>query len=502
LADTQTERPHSARPVDLGLPLVDVRRKRPPALAFLLRMETLRQALRVGSLLVLDFAGVFAAIYVALMVKAVLRYGEWAWAASFHETRTTIAFAYLVTVLLFARSGLYASRAQRPGLSRIVSSLAQVMVVALIFALVNGERYSSYYIFYGTLTFAICFIGSLRWLYERATGVVLRAAGYRRRTVLVGSGKHIEDVAHALKDEVHAPVEMVGFVSLTPRPDNGLRALGGIDELPMVLDAHRVQEVIIADPDFPQELAVDLVDECHRRGVTVRIAPSTMEILVHRAEFVPGASVPLFELRPPVFDGFDYAIKRTFDFVVSLVLLVVLAPFLVLIAIAVAVSSRGPVLYRSMRPGIGGESFACLKFRTMRSDADQLQADLESLNEASGPLFKIRADPRLTRVGRLLRRYSLDELPQLLNVLAGKMSLVGPRPLPQRDFDQLDDWHRKRYLVLPGITGLWQVSGRSELDFDDLVRLDFLYLERWSVGLDLAILLKTVPAVISRRGAF
>ena len=162
--------------------------------------------------------------------------------------------------------------------------------------------------------------------------MLLRAAGYRRRAVLVGSGKHIEDVAHALTDEVHAPVEMVGFISLTPRPDNGLRSLGRIDDLPEVLDAHRVQEVIIADPDFPEERAVELVDQCHRRGVTVRIAPSTMEILVHRAEFVPGASVPLFELRPPVFDGFDYALKRTFDFCVSLLLVLLLSPLLLAIA--------------------------------------------------------------------------------------------------------------------------------------------------------------------------
>ena len=141
--------------------------------------------------------------------------------------------------------------------------------------------------------------------------MLLRAAGYRRRAVLVGSGKHIEEVHHALVDEVHAPVDMLGFISLTPRPDNGLRSLGAIEELPAVLERHRVQEVIIADPDFPEERAVELVDQCHRRGVTVRVAPSTMEILVHRAEFVPGASVPLFELRPPVFDGFDYALKRT-----------------------------------------------------------------------------------------------------------------------------------------------------------------------------------------------
>jgi exopolysaccharide biosynthesis polyprenyl glycosylphosphotransferase len=486
----------------LPLPAVDVRRKRPPVLSFLLRWETLRRAMRVVALLALDFAGLFAAIFSALMLKAVILEGDWAWHASQVETSDTIAFAYLVTVLLFARSGLYADRAQRPGLPRIVSSLFQVSIVALIFALINGERYSSYYIFYASLAFAIVSIGSLRWLYERVTGVLLRAAGYRRRAVLVGSGKHIEDVAHALTDEVHAPVEMVGFISLTPRPDNGLRSLGRIDDLPEVLVAHRVQEVIIADPDFPQEQAVELVDQCHRRGVTVRIAPSTMEILVHRAEFVPGSSVPLFELRPPVFDGFDYAVKRAFDFTIALGLVVVLSPLLLAIALAVFVTSRGPVLYRSIRPGIGGEPFSCFKFRTMRSDADQVQADLESLNEADGALFKIRHDPRMTAFGRFLRRYSIDELPQLLNVLRGQMSLVGPRPLPQRDFDQLEDWHKKRYLVLPGITGLWQVSGRSELDFDDLVRLDFLYLERWSVGLDLTILLKTLPAVLMRRGAF
>jgi exopolysaccharide biosynthesis polyprenyl glycosylphosphotransferase len=488
--------------VTLRLPPQDVRRKRPPALSFILRMETLRRALRFASLLAIDFAGLFAALFSALMLKALVQERADPAAASYDEAMATIAFAYLVTALLFARSGLYADRAQRPGLPKIVSSLFQTTVVALIFALVNGEEYSSYYIFYGTLIFAIFYVGSLRWIYERLTGVGLRAAGYRRRAVLVGSGKHIEDVAHALADEVHAPVEMLGFISLTPRPDNGLRSLGRIQDLAQILEMHRVQEVIIADPDFPEEQAVELVDQCHRRGVTVRVAPSTMEILVHRAEFVPGASVPLFELRPPVFDGFDFFLKRSFDVIGALLLILALSPILIVIAAAVYLTSRGPVLYRSWRPGIGGEPFACFKFRTMRSDADQVQADLESLNEASGALFKIRNDPRMTGVGRFLRRYSLDELPQLFNVVVGQMSLVGPRPLPERDFEKLEDWHKKRYLVLPGITGLWQVSGRSDLDFDDLVRLDFLYLERWSIGLDLTILMKTVPAVLTRRGAF
>ncbi len=480
----------------------DIRRKRPPALSFLLRAETLRQFLRVSTLLVLDFAGLFAAIFSALMLKAALRDPNLAWHESLGETRDTVALAYLVTVLLFARSGLYASREQRPGLSKIISSLFQATVVVLVFALANGERYSSYYIFYGTLGMAVAYISAARWVFDRITGLLLDKAGYRRRAVLVGSGRHIDAVAHALTASVNAPVDMLGFISLTPRPDNGLRRLGEIGQLPQVLQAHNVQEVIIADPDFPEDVAVELVDQCHRRGVAVRIAPSTMEILVHRAEFVPGSSVPLFELRPPVFEGFDFLLKRTFDFVVSNLLLVVLSPLMLVLAVAVAISSPGSVFYRSIRPGVLGEPFACLKFRTMYSDADQRQADMESLNEANGALFKIRHDPRMTPVGRFLRRYSLDELPQLFNVLRGQMSLVGPRPLPLRDYERLEEWHKKRYLVLPGITGLWQVSGRSELDFDDLVRLDFLYLERWSIGLDLSILIKTLPAVLLRRGAF
>ena len=193
-----TERTREATPLTgarVGLPPTDIRRKRPPALSFLLRWETLRRLSRVLSLLALDFVGVFAAIFTALMLKAVVQHGTWAWHESFVEARQTVAFAYLVTALLFARSGLYAERAQRPGLPRIVSSLFQVTVVALIFALVNGEEYSSYYIFYGTLFFAIVYVSTIRWLYEKATGVLLRAAGYRRRAVLVGSGSHIEEVA-------------------------------------------------------------------------------------------------------------------------------------------------------------------------------------------------------------------------------------------------------------------------------------------------------------------
>lgn len=491
--------PENSEPLDR--PVRDVRRKRPPAFSFLVRLETMRKIARVLSLLALDYVGVVGALYTALMLKLAV-HDDFNLSVGWDETRQWIAFAYLVTVLMFARADLYADRPRRPGLGGIASALFQATIVALVFALANGERFSSYYIFYGSLFFGIVYVTTLRYLHLRITGWMLEQAGYRRRALLVGSGKHIEAVAHALSGRARTPVDVVGYISLTPRPQNGLRSLGELEQLPEVLGQERVQEVIIADPDFPQERAVELVDLCHRRGVTVHVAPSTMEILIQRAEFVPGESVPLFTLRPPVFEGIDYALKRGFDLVVSTVTLIILSPLLLVIAIAIKASSRGPLIYRSIRPGIAGKPFECFKFRTMREHADQIQANLEPLNELSGALFKIRDDPRLTPVGGILRRFSLDELPQLVNVVRGEMSLVGPRPLPMRDFERLEEWHKKRYLVLPGITGLWQVSGRAELDFDDLVRLDFLYLERWSVFLDLSILLKTIPAVFSRRGAF
>jgi exopolysaccharide biosynthesis polyprenyl glycosylphosphotransferase len=370
--------------------------------------------------------------------------------------------------------------------------------VIALYAVLEGFEFSSYYIFYGSLFFALIYVSSFRWLFERASGRLLHAAGYQRRAVLVGSGSHIDAVAHALRGS--REVNAFGYVSLSTRSSEGLKDFGSLENLERNFDS--IDEVLIADPAFPQDEAFELVDRCHSHGIRVRVAPSTMEILMDRVEFVPGQSLPLFELKPPVFDGVDFAIKRAFDLIGSIILLTLLSPLLLVIAIAIKLNSPGPVLFRSSRQGIGARTFPCLKFRTMGHGAERMQDELEEHNEMAGALFKIREDPRVTSVGSFLRRWSLDELPQLLNVLRGEMSLVGPRPLPERDYERLEDWHRKRYMVLPGMTGLWQVSGRSELDFDELVRLDFLYLERWSVFLDLTILLKTIPAVIRARGAW
>jgi exopolysaccharide biosynthesis polyprenyl glycosylphosphotransferase len=275
-----------------------------------------------------------------------------------------------------------------------------------------------------------------------------------------------------------------------------------ITDLAAVLEQERPDELILTEADYDERTVLAIVEVAHRSGVKVRLAPNTTELLVQKGEYVPGTGVPLFELRPPILTGWDWAVKRSFDVVVAFVLLVVLVPLWVIVALAIKLESRGPVFFVDRRMGVGEREFGMLKFRTMVVGAAEQQSNLEEANEASGALFKMRDDPRVTRVGRVLRRLSIDELPQLVNVERGQMSLVGPRPLPLRDYELLEDWHRARYLVFPGMTGLWQISGRSGLSFDDLVRLDFTYLEHWSLWLDITIIAKTIPAVITGRGAY
>jgi exopolysaccharide biosynthesis polyprenyl glycosylphosphotransferase len=263
-----------------------------------------------------------------------------------------------------------------------------------------------------------------------------------------------------------------------------------------------VDEVILTGGMGDGTPVLELLDLCERRGIPVRLAPTTAELLAHSLRAVPAPGLPLFELHPPTLRGAQFLAKRGFDLALGSVILVLSAPVLALAALAIRMEGGGPVFYKSRRVGVDEHEFDCLKLRTMREGADREQAELEEKNEAEGALFKIRDDPRVTRIGRLLRRYSIDELPQLVNVLRGEMSLVGPRPLPVRDYLLLSDLQKKRYRVLPGMTGLWQVSGRSDLSFDELVRLDFYYVESWSIWLDLTILARTVPVVLGRRGAF
>jgi exopolysaccharide biosynthesis polyprenyl glycosylphosphotransferase len=468
----------------------DIRARRPALLARSPLRSLLRRLTSVVALVVLDLTGLTFGLYGGLVVRELVR-GPFPplWGILWEAVVEWLPFLALITFLVFWQAGLYAEREFRAGVGRILPATILVALLTTAFALGSGHEFDTFGLVPTATVLTVGAIGLLRASYEAVTRDIFRLARVKRRAVLVGDPAGVDHLRRTLgSGRSGIPYEFLGAV--------------GPPDLPRLLERHRVDELIVSQSGVEEQELLELVEDAHARGIDIRVAPTTTELLTRRAEYLPGQGVPLFELRAPVFAGADWVVKRTFDIVVSGAVLVLGLPLWLAIAAAIKLDSGGPVLYRDSRVGLGERSFRMLKFRTMRVGAAELQPELEPSNEATGALFKIRDDPRLTRVGALLRRFSIDELPQVLNVLRGEMSLVGPRPLPVRDFQLLEPWHKKRYHVLPGMTGLWQISGRSSLSFDDLVRLDFYYLENWSIWLDIAILLKTVPAVMGRKGAY
>ena len=463
----------------------------------------MRRLLSVVALVTLDVLGLALGIYLALVLRSFLYGKPVYWSLLWREGPAHwLRFLAPVCVLVFWQAGLYARRERRAGAGRIVSSLVLVALIVLAFGIGTSYRFTTTGLIPTAVVTSALTIGLLRAAYASFSLEVMRVAGVRRRVVLAGEGESLRRLQRELgTSRVGIAYELIGVVSLAG--PTKLPLLGtSLDDIPAVLERQRPDELILAEADLNELQVLEVVEQAHRQGVRVQLAPDTTDLLVRKGEYVPGTGVPLFELRPPILTGWDWAVKRSFDLLASALLVVVGLPLWLLIAAAVKLDSRGPVFYVDRRVGVSEREFGMIKFRTMVEDAAGQQVRLEQENEAGGALFKIRDDPRVTRVGHLLRRLSLDEVPQLVNVLRGQMSLVGPRPLPLRDYALLEDWHRSRYLVLPGITGLWQISGRSGLSFDDLVRLDFTYIENWSIWLDIAIIAKTVPAVLSGRGAY
>jgi exopolysaccharide biosynthesis polyprenyl glycosylphosphotransferase len=320
------------------------------------------------------------------------------------------------------------------------------------------------------------------------------AFGPTNRVLIVGANR----LGRKLADELASGCEVIGYVD-NGTDDQEAELLGPIAQLEELVQAYAIDELIIALPGSRREQVSQILARGFRRHVQVKLLPELGSLPPDRFEvlklggrqyigFVPVAAVSW--------------VKRAMDLILVGLGLLTISPVLAVIALLVKLDSPGPILYKQQRVGKNGETFSMFKFRSMGQDADRRLAALLAQNEASGPLFKMRNDPRVTRVGAVLRRWSLDELPQLFNVLRGEMSLVGPRPPLPKEVEEYEEWQLGRLRAVPGLTGLWQVSGRSEVPFHDMVRLDLHYIRNWSLGLDFEILMRTIPAVLTNRGAY
>ena len=337
--------------------------------------------------------------------------------------------------------------------------------------------------------------GSLRLLYERVLGRIYRR-GFGRTPVLVVGNEEDRTRLRRMMEQATDAYVLAGEVDV----GGGEADLASLREKLDHTDARGV--VLVGAERLSDDGLLDLIHSVRLRGIPLRVVPGAFALMRGRTILSEGMGLPLLEVHYPGLDNTQRTFKRALDVAVSVCTLALLSPLLLAAAVAVRLDSPGPVLFRQKRVGADEKVFVCFMFRSMQPDAEVRQAALEDLNEAEGPVFKIKDDPRVTRVGRFLRRWSIDELPQLINVLKGEMSLVGPRPLPVRDFLRMEEAHKRRLGAVPGMTGYWQTSGRSDLTFEEMVRLDLYYIENWSLSFDLKIILKTLGAVLRREGAY
>lgn len=414
----------------------------------------------------------------------------------------------LVLLTMFALEGVYHQRPGRSWLDEVyaVFSGAATGIVLMMAVTYVIRFYYSRFIFLMVGAVAVVLL-SLERLLLRVVRAELRKRGQGvRRVIIVGAGEVGRSVMRSIVAHPELGYRVIGFVDDNPdkgRTDIGrFKALGGLENLPRIVSQEVASEVIVTLPWMYHRKILSIVHQCERHDVRARIVPDLFQLSLNQVDMEDLGGIPLLSLRETRAGGWLWWVKRALDFAAALVGLVALSPLVFVIALAIKLDSPGPVIFSQTRIGKGGRSFTCYKFRTMRIGAEQEKAKLADLNESQGALFKIKNDPRKTRMGKLLRRISLDELPQLYNILKGDMSLVGPRPPLPEEVSQYMEWHKKRLETWPGLTGLPQVSGRSNLTFDEMCLLDIYYIENWSPALDTKIVLRTIPKVILGEGAY
>ncbi len=396
-----------------------------------------------------------------------------------------------IWLLVFFYTGAY-----RELFQSAYDEMARLMKAVVICALLTmtlsfsyrGVEYSRLVI--GVWAFySIIFTYTLREIGKSLLGHLQKWAVGPQQILIIGKGKAMEAIRQMVEQR---PFVETHFLDALPQNES----------LEQFVLKHHISDILLVPGGLPSHTVLDTAAACEQLNIPCKIVPDMLEL--RRGEIIVDGSLglPTFRIKPLSLHGVDYLLKRTFDILLSLLLLTVLFLPCLLIALLIRFNSPGPIFHTQPRLGYRARPFKFYKFRTMVQNADQLLAQLKAFSDRAGPVFKMKLDPRVTWVGRWLRQYSLDELPQIFNVLRGDMSLVGPRPQVLWEAEHYDETAKKRLRVKPGITGLWQVSGRAALSYEDMIHLDIYYLENWSLGLDLKILVRTLPAIFAGHGAY
>ena len=415
----------------------------------------------------------------------------------------------MLLILVYRQQGVYRLRRQISWIDEfyaIVHGTATGSIITIVFIFLYRPAFYSRIIFIYTAIITVILLGLSRLLKVALLRQMRRRRIGVNQVVIVGAGEIARTIMRMVVANPEYGFEVIGF--LDDHPTRGgtdigrFRALGQIDNLPDVLATIQINEVMITLPWQYHSKIMDIMTLCERHNVRTRIVPDLFQMRLSHMQVEEIGGIPMIGLKESSISGISQLSKRTVDVIISVLLLVIFAPIMALIALIIKLESPGPVFFAQERAGKNGKLFTIYKFRSMVVDPEGQRESLQVFNEANGPWFKIKNDPRLTRIGKWLRRSSLDELPQLYNVMVGDMSLIGPRPPLPAEVEQYQDWHKRRLEIAPGLTGLSQVSGRSELTFDEVALLDIYYIENWSAALDTKIFLQTIPKVIFGSGAY
>jgi len=411
-------------------------------------------------------------------------------------------------IAIFALRGLYGIRLTGSWFRQawnIVSSATLGLAFLITYYFVFQPAANSRLLMLFVWAMAILILCLGRLIVSATMGMLYKLGLGETRLLVVGSGRLGKMIMQHIAASPNLGYSIVGFLNDMNEPPSDFgrfKMLGTLDDLGMVIRSMQVDEVIIALPANLHQQSIRSVRLCEHLGTSFKLVPDLYELSISRIDMEAIEGIPLLGIRQASINTLQRFVTRTVDIVLSILILALGLPFWLCIALAIRLNSRGEVIYRQTRIGQNGRPFKVYKFRSMYKDAENVLSDLLIYNEAQGPLFKMKDDPRITPVGKFLRRTSFDEIPQLINVIQGEMSLVGPRPPLPHEVAQYEEWQKGRLAMKPGMTGLWQVRGRSDISFDEGVLMDLYYIENWSLRLYFQILLRTIPAVVRSRGAY